>query len=1174
MKKLYIISCLLISVGLIRTFAQGQNEYRTAVNEEWVTTYSQPDAVDNLQTAFDKSGNILIVGNTKTSNGTTDIQVTKLSPSGTILWQRQYNAPLSGNDYGNTVIADETENVIVGGRSNNGSSNGDDFITVKYDKNGTMLWERFYNGTGSQTDEITAISADNQDNIFVTGKSKGAGTQEDYATVKYDKNGTQKWAARYDYAALEDSPTAIVADNSGGVFVTGMSKSTATHSEYTTISYNQNGNQSSVNRNSLSTIGIEKSVSIKRESGGNIFVTGEAHSSTGTDKNIKTIKYNSQLNPQWVREYDANNLEQVGKALGLDGNGDVYITGHSINQSGKKEMVTIKYKNNGDEEWVRNQTSPILNGNISGEKIAVTNSGEVYVTGKLEHDNTTDILVAKYDEQATKVWERIYKAVPNESNIPLDIKELNNEVYVTGKKKSATQEEYITIKYTEHKHKIDRAFGNSGKPTYVKGELIVRFDRNSMLWNDYNRTAKYQFGTLEQFVNGSVIAQMEAKTGKTLGNLSVVKVFTNLTPDGISISRLGETIQVPDFWATLLLELSNNMDEQNIADDLNLCKPNVWYSEKNFTGEVLNSTNDTYYEVEQSSLHPTASFTNAHINVEGAWDYTRGASFVKVGVFDSGIDQLHPDLSGVVKGGYNFVTNSALSAPYDVYNLTGITPGHGTECGGIIGAKSNNNEGIAGIAGGDYSISKEGCSLYDMKITEDGYIELSKAVNAIQDGANSSSANRVDIMSNSWKVNNWSNVIHEQVLFANENKVLFIAAKGNDGNDNPLFPASYEENLVIAVTASGNNGEFKNQNNGWFNLTSSYGFGVDIMAPGAAQIVYTTGLNNLYNGFGGTSAACPHIAGVAGLIMSNYNDNTGAPNYDNLAPEDIEEILQRSATDKTRGVLGTENLVGPDQFSGYGLVNADEALKISYYPKYKFQHFDNTHNSSVQTTTELLGADESIHFDNEHNGLSAGTYYADWYRRTDVYTFNLAGSNDQMIAGWPRHSSTVGREGPNSGRVNHNNYGQIINLTSTSATLITDYYYLKTGGQNGSTINDWYPADPSSIKTAFTIYTVDPTVIDVNSIKQVSGTNLLIGVYPNPSNGYCSFQVQSDKIQSAEITLLNLEGKMVRSIFTGKLKEGLTTFNVDVSDLSDGMYLVRYKNEETVLTTKLIKSKN
>ncbi|MCK4231962.1 SBBP repeat-containing protein, partial [candidate division WOR-3 bacterium] len=99
-----------------------------------------------------------------------------------------------------------------------------------------------YNGPGNGTDRAYSIAVDNSSNVYVTGCSKGSGTNMDYATVKYDSLGNELWVARYDAPGNGwDRPNSIAVDNSGNVYVTGFSKGSGTNMDYATIKYGPDG---------------------------------------------------------------------------------------------------------------------------------------------------------------------------------------------------------------------------------------------------------------------------------------------------------------------------------------------------------------------------------------------------------------------------------------------------------------------------------------------------------------------------------------------------------------------------------------------------------------------------------------------------------------------------------------------------------------------------------------------------------------------------------------------------------------------------------------------------------------------------------------------------------------------------------------------------------------------
>src|SRR5205085_2427567 len=113
-----------------------------------------------------------------------------------------------------------------------------DYATIKYDASGNQLWVRRYHGPGIDNDAATAIAVDGQDSVYVTGNSTGANGKTDYATIKYDAGGSQKWVRRYDGPASGyDEAKAIAVDSQDNVIVTGSSDAANSTPDYLTIKY-------------------------------------------------------------------------------------------------------------------------------------------------------------------------------------------------------------------------------------------------------------------------------------------------------------------------------------------------------------------------------------------------------------------------------------------------------------------------------------------------------------------------------------------------------------------------------------------------------------------------------------------------------------------------------------------------------------------------------------------------------------------------------------------------------------------------------------------------------------------------------------------------------------------------------------------------------------------------
>ena len=146
----------------------------------------------------------------------------------------RYHGPGTGADSASAIAVDSSGDVYVTGQSY-GASTQSDYATIKYDSGGQQQWVARYNGPGNSGDEAHAIAVDSSGNVYVTGQSYGAGTELDYATVKYDSAGQEEWVIRYNGQGKSfDIAHAIAVDRSGNVYVAGEGDV-----DYTTIKYVQ-----------------------------------------------------------------------------------------------------------------------------------------------------------------------------------------------------------------------------------------------------------------------------------------------------------------------------------------------------------------------------------------------------------------------------------------------------------------------------------------------------------------------------------------------------------------------------------------------------------------------------------------------------------------------------------------------------------------------------------------------------------------------------------------------------------------------------------------------------------------------------------------------------------------------------------------------------------------------
>lgn len=294
------------------------------------------------------------------------------------------------------------------------------------------------------------------------------------------------------------------------------------------------------------------------------------------------------------------------------------------------------------------------------------------------------------------------------------------------------------------------------------------------------------------------------------------------------------------------------------------------------------------------------------INYCEAHPITKGNDSIIIGVFDSGVELTHPDIK-LYPLSFNAHTLSSPSI---------ISDAHGTACAGIISAKTNNDMGVAGIA--------PNCPIMSISM------QSSTSPNNVAQGFRFAADSGCSVISCSW-IGPYSSYIDSAICYAQHRGrdgkgCIIVFCSGNDDEGNIDYPATSNPDVIV-VGAISPNGKRK-QKYAWdgSNWGSNWGSELDVMAPGV--YIYTTDLSgnsgydpsSFFSAFRGTSAACPHVAAIAGLILSINSD---------LTQREVCDIIERTAQ-KVGGYTYSTHSNRPNgtwnDSVGYGLVDAQAAI--------------------------------------------------------------------------------------------------------------------------------------------------------------------------------------------------------------------------------------------------------
>jgi subtilisin family serine protease len=289
------------------------------------------------------------------------------------------------------------------------------------------------------------------------------------------------------------------------------------------------------------------------------------------------------------------------------------------------------------------------------------------------------------------------------------------------------------------------------------------------------------------------------------------------------------------------------------------------------------------------------------IDADAAWNTQKGAPSVRIAVLDTGIDYTHPDLAANVWTNPGEIPGNSLDDDgngyaddvhgYDFANFDSDPAddnGHGTACAGIVAAVQDNFQGVTGIAPLCEVVAVKGA-------LSSGFFYASAVVPALVYCAD----NGFQAISMSYFTDEVVPAEKDAIEYCWRSGVLPIAAAGNDNSSVPYYPGSFEKVLCVGATQS------SADDRAYF---SNFGSWVDVAAPGLS-IPTTTWGGGYTTSFAGTSAACPHVAGLAGLLFSA---NPSATNAD-----------VRAAIEDTALLL---NELPQGYWTGYGRIDCDDAL--------------------------------------------------------------------------------------------------------------------------------------------------------------------------------------------------------------------------------------------------------
>ena len=423
------------------------------------------------------------------------------------------------------------------------------------------------------------------------------------------------------------------------------------------------------------------------------------------------------------------------------------------------------------------------------------------------------------------------------------------------------------------------------------------------------------------FSYGFKAANLSAQLNHTDTSRATLARFNDLQAQGVVASQIPsavmQTLANENIESYRKRQTLQQIKRMSLRDDVAFAEPNYIY-------RTLLVPNDEQYGLQ---WHYPA------INLPQAWEITTGdraGSDVIVAVVDTGVFLAHPELSGQLVAGYDFISDAQNARDGDGIDANPDDPGdssqrgrsswHGTHVAGTVAAESNNSEGIAGVAWGAKVMPLRVLGAYGGSSYDINQAILFAA--GLTNDSGTLPPQIADIINLSLGGGGYSQSAQNTYARVRNAGVLVVAAAGNANSSQLQYPASYDG--VVSVSAT----DFANNRAPY----SSYGSRVDVAAPGGSTGADLNGdgrgdgvLSTLVDDssgtrsptlklYQGTSMATPHMAGVLALMRAVHPT---------LSPDDVDELL-------SAGTITTDlGAAGRDDIYGHGLIDTLKAVQAA-----------------------------------------------------------------------------------------------------------------------------------------------------------------------------------------------------------------------------------------------------
>lgn len=331
--------------------------------------------------AKDSQGNVYCAGTFSAGYTNNAVGITKYDSDGNLIWLRKFDfsAGNTKHDEPLSIVCDAQDNLIVGGFSTNSTK---DFLLIKVNPSGEILWEKIFNGSGNNSDQFNSVITDSESNIYAAGLSLrnfgGNNIFYVHQVYKYDSDGNELWE-NWDYSNPTGTQKLVLSPSQSMVYVGCEYYGSTTNPSDLGVfklradngSYLHWANFSGTSNNSNDRIR-----GIVVDSLENIYLNGNVNNA-----GLKTtlIKFDSTLTQTWAEVYPQNS---IGNTFYQDWDQNMLVTMSSMSAD---SFAVIKYDQDGEIIWAKKLISN--QSNITNTQLRQFNDTCYAVVATLNVDN-------------------------------------------------------------------------------------------------------------------------------------------------------------------------------------------------------------------------------------------------------------------------------------------------------------------------------------------------------------------------------------------------------------------------------------------------------------------------------------------------------------------------------------------------------------------------------------------------------------------------------------------------------------------------------------------------------------------------------------------------------------------------------------------------------------------